>query len=139
MIPKTSTFCQIMPKKNQVKDTYPLKKREKTQKFLHFKNLYTLLLRLCRPQELTPKLMRHILVNGPHLMSPQQGLEVSQTHILRAISCYFRTVIMKDPVHYTVNSYWNRNMLNKINYKHLKALETCRRGQKILTRIGPLG
>ena len=99
MIPKTSTFCQIMPKKNKVEDTYPLKKRKKTQKFVHFKNPYPLLLRLCRPQEVNPELMRHFLVNGPHLMSPQQGLEVSQTHILRAISCYFRTVIMKDPVY----------------------------------------
>ena len=71
MLTKTSTFCQIMPKKNQVKDTDPLKKRKKTQKIVHFKNLYPLLLRLCRPQEVTPKLMRHILVNGPHLMSPQ--------------------------------------------------------------------
>ena len=99
MLTKTSTFCQIMPEKNQFKETYPLKKRKKTQKFVHFKNLYPLLLRLCRPQEVTPKLMTHILINGPHLMSPQQGLEVSQTHILRAISCYFRTVIMKDPVY----------------------------------------
>ena len=71
VITKTSTFCQKMPEKNPVKDTYPLKKKKKTQKFVQFKNLYPLLLRLCRPQEVTPKLMRHILVNGPHLMSPQ--------------------------------------------------------------------
>ena len=41
----------------------------------------------------------HILTNGPHLVTPQQALEVSQTHILGAISCYFRTVIVKDPVY----------------------------------------
>ena len=31
-------------------------------------------------------------------MSPQQAWEVSQTHILGAISYYFATGIMKDPV-----------------------------------------
>ena len=40
----------------------------------------------------------HILTNGPHLVTPQQALEVFQTHILGEISCYFRTVIVKDPV-----------------------------------------
>ena len=42
----------------------------------------------------------HILTNGPHLVTPQQALEVSQTHILGEISCYFRTVIVKEPVSY---------------------------------------
>ena len=37
----------------------------------------------------------HILTNGPHLVTPQQALEVSQTHIFGEISCYFRTVIVK--------------------------------------------
>ena len=30
------------------------------------------------------------------------SLEVFQTHILRAVSCYFRTVIMKDPVYLSI-------------------------------------
>ena len=98
MITKTSTFCHKIPEKNQIKDTYPLKKRKKSPNFVHFKILYSLLLGLCRPQKVTQKLERHIIANGPHLVRPQQGLEVSQPHILGAISCYFRTVILKDPV-----------------------------------------
>ena len=39
----------------------------------------------------------HILTNGPHLVTPQQALEVSQTHILGEICCYFWMVIVKDP------------------------------------------
>ena len=49
IITKTSIFCPIIPEKNQVKDPYPLKKENRTPKFVHFKNLYPLLLRLCRP------------------------------------------------------------------------------------------
>ena len=84
MLTKTSTFCQIMPEKNQFKETYPLKKRKKTPKFVHFKNLYPLLLRLCRPQDVIPKLKKHKLANGPHLRSPQQCLEVSQDSYFRS-------------------------------------------------------
>ena len=84
MLTKTSTFCQIMPEKNQFKETYPLKKGKKTPKFVHFKNLYPLLLRLCRPQDVIPKLKKHKLANGPHLRSPQQCLEVSQDSYFRS-------------------------------------------------------
>ena len=84
MLTKTSTFCQIMPEKNQFKETHPLKKRKKTPKFVHFKNLYPLLLRLCRPQDVIPKLKKHKLANGPHLRSPQQCLEVSQDSYFRS-------------------------------------------------------
>ena len=84
MLTKTSIFCQIMPEKNQFKETYPLKKRKKTPKFVHFKNLYPLLLRLCRLQDVIPKLKKHKLANGPHLRSPQQCLEVSQDSYFRS-------------------------------------------------------
>ena len=60
-----------MTEKNQIKDTYPHKKRKKTPKFVHFKNKFSLLLRMCRPEEFTQNLKRHILANGPHLVSPQ--------------------------------------------------------------------
>ena len=34
--PKTSTFCPIMPEKNQFKDSYPLKKGKKNTKMFAF-------------------------------------------------------------------------------------------------------
>ena len=42
-----------MPEKNELKDANPLKKEKKTPTFVHFKHLYHLLLRLCRPWEVT--------------------------------------------------------------------------------------
>ena len=39
-----------------------------------------------------------ILLNGPNLVSLHLALVVSQNHILGPIGCYFRTVIVKDPV-----------------------------------------
>ena len=42
-----------MPEKNEVKDANPLKKEKNTPTFVHFKHLYCMLLRLCRPWEVT--------------------------------------------------------------------------------------
>ena len=98
MVIRTEIFCQVIPEKNQAENANTLKKSKKHQILCMFTNLYPFLIRLCRPQEVIPKLMKHILSNVPHLLSPQQALEVSQTHILGAISCYFATGIMKDPV-----------------------------------------
>ena len=42
--------------------------------------------------------VRHILANGPHLVSPQEGQELTGTFILGAIGNYFRTIIGKHPV-----------------------------------------
>ena len=68
-----------MPEENQVKDSNLLKKGKKTRKFVHFENLFRLLLRLCRPYEVIPKLMRHILSNGSHLVSPPKAKKVTKT------------------------------------------------------------
>ena len=42
-----------MPEKNEVKDANPLKKEKNTPTFVHFKHLYCMLLRQCRPWEVT--------------------------------------------------------------------------------------
>ena len=86
---KTSIFMQVMPEKTLVKDFYPHKKETKHQNLCIFSDLYPLLLRLCRLQEVIQKLVKHILSNGPHLVSPQQALEVSQTQNFRSNKLLF--------------------------------------------------
>ena len=80
---------QVMPEKNLVKDFYPHKKETKHQNLCIFSDLYPLLLRLCRLQEVIQKLVKHILSNGPHLVSPQQALEVPQTQNFRGNKLLF--------------------------------------------------
>ena len=41
---------------------------------------------------------KHILLNGPHFESPQEGQELTGTFILGAIGNYFGTIITKHPV-----------------------------------------
>ena len=116
MVIRTEIFCQVIPEKNQAENANPLKKSKKHQILCMFTNLYPFLIRLCRPQEVIPKLMKHILSNVPHLLSPQQALEVSQTHILGAISCYFATGIMKDPVYIVFEEETLSNFSFKCNF-----------------------
>ena len=52
-------------------------------------------------QEVALKLERHILSNGPHPAANQQALEVFQSYILGAISCYFASKLIEDPVYGT--------------------------------------
>ena len=42
-----------MPEKDEVEDANPLKKEKITPTFVHFKHMNPLLLRLCRPWEVT--------------------------------------------------------------------------------------
>ena len=48
-----------MPEKNELKDANPLKKEKNHQNLCTFNHLYPLLLRLCRPEEVTKKLKKH--------------------------------------------------------------------------------
>ena len=84
-----------MSEKNQVKDSYSIEKVKKHQNLCIFTHLYPLLLRLGKPEEVTKKLKRHILTNRPHLVSPQQTLEVFQTYILGRISCFLLHYFLK--------------------------------------------
>ena len=43
---------------------------------------------------------KHILLNGPHLVSPHWGQELTGTFIFWVMGNYFRTVISKHPVEY---------------------------------------
>ena len=61
--------------------------------------MYPMLLVLLRFQEATQKLEKHILSNGPHLVSLLLAEEVTENHILRGISKNFRTINMEDPVY----------------------------------------
>ena len=49
-------------------------------------------------QKCIKRLEKPFLSNGPHLVSPQYAQKVPGTHILGAISHYFWTFKMKDPV-----------------------------------------
>ena len=61
-----------------------------------------------RSKKCVKRLVKHILSNGPHLGSTQWASEVHHTHILGALSNYFRKVLMEDPVfhHYRKASSW---------------------------------
>ena len=78
--------------------TTPLKKGKNSPNFCIFTQMNSLLSRQQLPKEVTQILKWHVLLNGPHLVSPKLPQEVTGPHILKEISYNFRTIHKKDPV-----------------------------------------
>ena len=100
MSTRTSTFCQILPEKNLIKDFNPLKKEENPPIFLHFhtsvfcasKTIYI------EYKESPKNLERHILSNGPHLVSPQEAQKVTKNQNQATVRPYLWSLIDYHPV-----------------------------------------
>ena len=93
----TSIFCEITWENKPVKNSTPLKI---VQNFCLLTHLYPLLPGLYIIQEITLNIEKHILSNGPHLVSPQQAQKVTKTENEVTVEPYFWSLIDYHPVLY---------------------------------------
>ena len=88
-------FVKSCLNKNQLKISIPPKKH---QYFYIFTHLYPLLPRLYWIWGIPKILERHILSNGPHLVSPQEAQKITKTQNKVTVEPYFWSLIDCHPV-----------------------------------------